>query len=411
LITGIRFKPFTIKPYSNNLDEQGSTVSYKRVEKHLLERRSFDVLLAYKPGETTPPKRTYARPVNVTPNGHLGVVVGDRVFPLHKNQDNEYVVFAALESYEPRQCSRPTLKQYYDISVYGSPSESPEIDSFKLEPSDFGTHLLLKCSDSFVEAFVEELVNHKGIRVLSWDSIDDDQYYEWRIDLPSGLNLSKLRERLVHTAEGVLKAISERKDSLQVEHLKRDIEELTKTRDQRSTEDESRIEKLTEELQQAHAEIVRLSTELNQNAPTHQPTPAKSLRRSDGEKALCSILKSIFPNLAFPPDTPRTIIEKFSNSSTMWKELDKLNNPELQGTHKLTSLHGAAGKTGWSELKAHINSGNDSRGRIYTRTSKRNHLYDVVIHWKKNKSEQDRMIRRIANYKPFEAPDVIEGRL
>ena len=68
----------------------------------------------------------------------------------------------------------------------------------------------------------------------------------------------------------------------------------------------------------------------------------------------------------------------------------------------MEKLNGLAGKTGWLELRKHISTGNDKRGRIYCRKSSKGHNFDIVIHWKKDDKDQKRAFTRLANLEPFE---------
>ena len=68
----------------------------------------------------------------------------------------------------------------------------------------------------------------------------------------------------------------------------------------------------------------------------------------------------------------------------------------------LEKLNGLAGKAGWLELRKHVQTGVDRRGRIYCRKSSKSHKFDVVIHWKKDDKDQKRTFTRIANLEPFE---------
>ncbi len=117
------------------------------------------------------------------------------------------------------------------------------------------------------------------------------------------------------------------------------------------------------------------------------------------EKKVCDILKSVFNNLAFEPDTPSIIARRFSKLESILVELSKLDrNIDIQ----LKKIQGSAGNKGWFKIDKHLNTGRDNRGRIYVRKSSAPDCkWDVNLFWKEDDSSQERFFRRLASTPHF----------
>ena len=155
--------------------------------------------------------------------------------------------------------------------------------------------------------------------------------------------------------------------------------------------------------QQAIAQISKETTITDRSSSAvetsdSQISPITKYRRSTSEKTLANILYGIYTNLAFSPQSVKIISDKFSKSHALWKVLYNLENED---TVQKKTIKGIAAKSGWKEVDRHINSGADDRGRIYVRSSKFSHRYDVVIHWKRDERDQIRLFKSLAGYSYF----------
>ena len=130
-----------------------------------------------------------------------------------------------------------------------------------------------------------------------------------------------------------------------------------------------------------------------------------SLKKTATEKIVARMLYQLFENLAFSPECPRILVERFSESTNVWSLLGKLNSDPLSFQSK--ALHGIAEKAGWKELTNHLTTGRDDRGRIYLRKGSEGHNLDVVLHWKKNSKEQNAFIVKLTNFRPFRDREIV----
>jgi len=160
-------------------------------------------------------------------------------------------------------------------------------------------------------------------------------------------------------------------------------------------EEISRLTTLVNTLQSENADLLSIDSD---NAA------ALVVKRGKVDRVLADALYSCFPALAFSPEVVSELKTRFAGSSSIWETLGKLNSGEDLSLEKLSGL---PGKAGWMELKKHINTGKDNRGRLYCRRSKRTHNFDVVIHWKKNEKDQQKVYKRLANYTPFETTKTV----
>ena len=99
-----------------------------------------------------------------------------------------------------------------------------------------------------------------------------------------------------------------------------------------------------------------------------------------------------FTNLAFHNETPEIILSKFMDPSNLFELFRQLDSGKEVPSRTI------ANAKGWREVKKHINtgntSGNASMGRIYLRKEADNKLC-VVVHHKRNETEQSRMIAKL----------------
>jgi hypothetical protein len=161
----------------------------------------------------------------------------------------------------------------------------------------------------------------------------------------------------------------------------------------------------TEELEQVYDALNAVTEELEElkaNSPKAEldkhKTEVRRLKTSDTDKIISQILLAVFDNLAFPPGTPRLIIEKFKTATMLWQTLAMLNSGVAV---PMTRIRGRAGDLGWKEVMKHVSTGSDTRGRVYCRTSPNDHSFDVVLHWKKDSKEQQKFLNSLGKYSYF----------
>ena len=354
------------------------------------------------------------RPLRLTINQDIGVVYKGRVYPLVLNKDSMFAITLAGVSFpadETRQVQLPVVKELLYIET---PVKHLSDDlSWDIKRNQFGVYVYLAANDDAVEKFVSILIEKYKLRVINWGVNNDQIEFSWRIKLSSGLSISTVRaavKELVTQLTTVLKApgplAAERKAvrESKVFEVKKPPEENDFSAELIEKESELRyvyqeIDKLTLD-NQKQAEII---DELI-NSSQVSVSLAQKVRRGAAEKLLANAIFVAFPNLAFAPEVIDELKTRFKDSKSIWYVLKKLDEGE---GFPLTKLNNLAGKLGWHELKKHINTGADDRGRIYCRRSCKKHEFDVILHWKKNDKDQQKVFRKLASYEPFASTETI----
>jgi hypothetical protein len=360
----------------------------------------------------------YARPLRITPDSRLGAIHQGRVHPIYLDELGNLSLIQNLESYDLANCEGVEIGDSHCILYALEPLNEAQSCSFLWEivPSQFGIYIYLKMPDDVVEKLVVALCEKGKYRVVSWDATDyvssDNVQYGWFIQLSSGLSsaaIGRFMSRFFEVAVTEAQRANKQNVALESENKLNELELRIQSLAERKGFE---IEHMREELQSAYQEISNLHKSLaiieaEREAAIDRKNvseEAKQLKRSASERVLACMLHSLYRNIAFSPESPRVIIERFENSAALWELLNVVNRG---GELKKVSLHGGAGKVGWREVKNHISTGADSRGRMYVRAAKGAHKYDVVLHWKKNDAEQERLIKRLGSYSFFEDPNII----
>jgi len=354
------------------------------------------------------------RPLRLTTEQSIGVVYKERVYPLGLNKDSRFAITLNGVSHAIKNTQLVQLPILKELQYIETPIKhiSDEL-SWNIKRSQFGVYVYLTASDDAVERFVTILIEKYNLRVINWGVSSDLTEFLWRVKLSSGLSTSTVRaavEDLVAHVATDLKAadsfIEEQKTSRKgkILNLGNSSVENSSTADLAKKEDELNL--VYQELNKLIRENQKLSKLVEE--PTHvsqgRILSAQSIKRGAAEKLLSNAIFTTLPNLAFAPEVIDELKLRFKDSKAIWYVLRQLNDGV---SVPLTKLNNLAGKVGWFELRKHINTGADDRGRIYCRRSCKDHDFDVIIHWKKNDKDQQKLFRKIATYEQFVSPETI----
>jgi len=359
---------------------------------------------------------TLLRPLRLSVDHRIGVVYKDRVYPLVLNKDSLFTFILSGASYSIKDTRPIQLPVSYELQYFETPLKHISNDlSWNIERNQFGVYVYLSASDSAVESFVSILIEKYKLRVINWGAADDQSEFLWRVKLSSGLSVATVRaavEELVSLESLEADVLSQNEDNRrddrenEVSKLKNALNELKSNSDIRLDEKENELNLVYDELEKMIDENQQLSELNNQLLHDSQisVSSAQTVKRGAAEKLLSNVIFTTFPNLAFSPDVIDELKSRFMDSKSIWDILKRLNDG---ASFQLEKLNGLAGKVGWLELRKHINTGSDDRGRIYCRRSNKGHNYDVILHWKKNDKDQQKIFRKLASYEPFESTETI----
>lgn len=344
------------------------------------------------------------KPIRVTKDGAAVVPLGDRVYPLRLDSRSEFCVLRNGASYEARVGLIPEIPFSTAVQFAEMPMELKfgENFSWKLERDEFGVFVYVSGSDLLVEQLVSHLVERNGLKIISWgDSSRPD--YDWSIHFSAGLSIQTIQSAIGKVSENIeelFEAEQRRESKAQLDLSKKELENQKREVAAELGSKDAELKAVYEELTTALQRIDVLSAQLREHADdtAFSKEAATSLKRGKAHKALARMMFSCFSNLAFPPDTISLISERFAESDALWQLLASLNSGDGLPMEK---LKGVAGKVGWLEVRQHINTGNDNRGRVYCRKSSKAHAFDVVVHWKKDKKDQEKMFAKLARYPSF----------
>jgi len=344
------------------------------------------------------------KPIRVTRDGNVAVPFEERLYPLFLDSKSDFCILLTGASYGLKEARIPDIPLSAEIQFAVTPLELKLDDNFswKVERDEFGVFVYLSASDLLVEQLVTHLVEKNGLRILSWGESFRPEH-EWSIQLSAGLSIDTVQKAIASVADGMeeftqIGGDQEFRGKLEV--AQRDLN-MAKCRFNEELETKNvELKTVYDELSGAIETVDRLNVllDIERHATTRLPESANKLRRGVAEKALAKMIFSCFPNLAFPPDTIKLVTERFVDSESIWALLVELNSGNEVAMER---LKGVAGKSGWLEVRRHINTGDDSRGRLYCRRSSKKQTFDVVMHWKKDKKDQERVFARLASYPPF----------
>lgn len=353
----------------------------------------------------------YSRPLRLMPDGSLGVAYKGRLYPLGLDAKKRYLIEERSDSCDFAFGSLVDLPGIFELPYLETPMQfNPDGATFswKIDVNHFGTFIYIDSIDDLVEDFVTALTNRYKYNIVSWGEAESQPGFRWYVQLPVGLlveQLSHILEDYLDEASRTVLAVRERKSKDENIKLRQKLDELLKENQQLSDAHKQELEDLYLQYAVLEAELDELRAHSSHNvAVAESREQLQKLKKSDAERVVAQVLRGTYPSLAFTPDSPRVICEKFADSSMLWRVLGDLNaGVQLP----LQKIHGAAGNAGWLELRKHISSGKDARGRLYCKPSKKAHQYDVVLHWKKDNKDQQNIMNTLSRYMPFDGPQCV----
>lgn len=374
------------------------------------------------------------RPLRLLPDGQVGVLYKEKVYPLYLDSNSKTTVLLSGAVYETKNTTLPgSLPITTELRFIEIPLRFKFADelNWNIERNQFGVYIYVSANDEIVEYLVSLLVEQNKFNVLSWGENINPAWaneFSWNIRLSSGISIDTVRNTLVEliSSEAFTNLLSESKvQSLaknreaeilrfqgQSKEFNQSINTVNQSIETLSEEKNLQIEDKNKEISYLYDEIERLSNaietlfeeNLTLQANNSVNLSSKVIRRGAAERVLANALHTCFPALAFSPDVVNELQARFTGSSAIWTTFERLN---AQSEMPLEKLGGLAGKAGWLEVRKHINTGNDNRGRVYCRKSKKTHNFDVIIHWKKDNKDQEKILKKLANYEAFETTDTV----
>lgn len=388
---------------------------------HTVDVRVIETLPAY---DKT---KAILRPIRETPDGHVGVIYNNHVYPLFCDCDGELSILATGATFDIKNTTTPkSLPMKVDLIFLEEPSRKSigKHIEWSVARNFFGVYVYVSAPDEIVEKIVLFLSEQIKLNVISWGETLDPRWsekFEWSIRLSAGLSIDTIKASLNKALSNEITENYENElnagDSSESE--KKFLAELSVTKKNYETVIEniknasgSLIDQKNAEIAVLYEELSLLQNELQDYKQQLQEVSETSSyqivtppnKRGISDRTIANILYCCFPQLAFPPDSVEQLKIRFEGSIAIWEVLNRLNAGDQL---RLEKINGVAGKAGWLELRKHINSGNDDRGRLYCRRSNKQHNFDVFVHWKKNDKEQVKLFKKLANYPPFETNETV----
>lgn len=386
------------------------------ITSHAVDVRVIETLPAYEK------RKAILRPIRETPDGHVGVIYNNSVYPLFFDCDGELSILVTGATFDIKYTtspkSFPVIAGLHFLEDPSQKSIGKDIE-WSLSRNIFGVYIYITAPDEIVQQIVLFLSEEMKLNVISWGETLDANWtekFDWSIRLSAGLSIDTIKSSLNKAlrneiVENYKNDLNDDDSSNRTEQI---LTELTETKQTYETALQNIENDKLSKLQQKDAEIAVLYEELTRQKnellaykqrlqqasenPTYKaPTPPN--KRGISDRTIANILYCCFPALAFPPDSVEQLKVRFEASIAIWEVLKRLNAGDQL---RLQKINGIAGKAGWLELRKHINTGNDDRGRLYCRRSNKQHNFDVFIHWKKNDKDQENLFKKLANYPPFE---------
>ena len=346
-----------------------------------------------------PLKENALAPIRITSDGRLCAEYQNSGYVLYRLPSDELAIF------NDEVLDRSELKYpLEDVSLDAVPGiieqHSGEYAAPKIQliSNQFGVYCYVSSSETILLHLIEYSETKCAAKLISWDDsgfVVGDRNFQSRLKFSPYANanaiMAQLSDFIRRISEQLL--IQEATTRAEVKSLSKKV--ATETKAVKIEEANQTQKKEAEGEQQQPSEQTQEQIKISPSIRKKQVTAM--------EKTLRNALFFGFPNLAIHPESLTTLVERYPDQSAVFSLLRKLaDNANVPSK----ALHGAAQKTGWREIAQHINTGRDSRGRIYLRAAKQSqgsveHSWDVLITWKKDKKEQDRTIVRLGNLSPF----------
>ena len=356
-------------------------------------------------------RTAYLRPLRLCPDGMIGIVLNDRIYPVLLDAKKQFIIHDQGASFAAKNGKVPKIPGVFEVKFGEIPDSYTDEElnvSWSLKSTQFGTLIYLNGSDDYVEQFVMSCSSEMKLNVIDWGEVATDSAFAWFVRLPAGLLTDSIRQSLANQKHILAERVRDNRlklDNREIKKLTQRLDELNREKAKISTDREDELRGLSRAFNDLNIQYQKLK-EAVAIQPKREAESGRvaNLKKTESEKIVANVLMNTLPNLAFTPEAPRLVCERFSNSPTMWQTLYELN----AGVNlPLTKLNGNAGNAGWRELKKHISSGRDSRGRIYCRRSEKKHQFDVILHWKKDSKDQAKIMNTIAAYEPFDGPSSV----
>jgi len=341
-----------------------------------------------------------ARPLRRTPSGSLGAVVENGVVALGLSANGRLAADLSAPKYRQILCSLVSPGQVFQLPFLEPKREGSEEEfSWAITDDDFGIYVNVLCNDEITEELVTYFLVTCRFNVLSWSSSPECEH-GWVIKLSSNLSIEVVASRVTSFFERDayrILAKSGKEERQKLYKLQHDIDSI-------DSASKKEIAELLRYIEDIEARLADAEINKAQAVETRVENTVRKLKKSDFERILENIIIAMYKNIALAPQSSRTILERFPDSRGLWEVLSDLN--EGKPVH-CNALHGTAGRCGWKELRKHVPTGKDNRGRIYLRQSSKTHSLDVVVHWKSDNDEQNRFIEGLSRLPAFDGPEVV----
>lgn len=324
--------------------------------------------------------RFIARPLYLTSDDVIVVSINSEFRKLYKMFDGSYACFLSDPTYDFRLCRMVRNSEIWgerirEISHIPKLLELvvPDLDcECDMTQNQFGTFLKFIGPESVFEALLVDIFNGGLPKVLSWEEIENKKNPSknaiWRAKFSPLINIYSL--------------------AFQVSKLLKLLPAETGRCKKNKNEPEGN-EPTSAEIQAEASNLEKIAAE----------------RVSGPEKLLRQTLYYSFENLALHPEINVLLKRKISSCGALITTLKKINAGAV-GNFK--NIAGAAGSKGWSEFAGHISDGRSKKIRIYSRKSQApNCKFDIFVEYKRDKSSQDRTLKRLSKMKPFTTREVI----
>lgn len=352
-------------------------------------------------------KKALLRPIRANRDGVLGVIYQGRLYPMMLTSTGAYCIYLGGASFPEHTAHNITPPLKCRLPFLEPPAIASQIEDvcWEVRRDNFSIAVLLSAEDNIVEALVHELTANRRLNILDWGEYSGDDY-SWSIHLSPGLSIDTVKQSLVAAITnmpGPSEETVERDHGVELQLSQQRDAMLSEFRRKLGSKD-AQLEEALQQLETALLQVSELEGVVKEQNESSAATTVQKLKRGVIDRLLANMMIGTFNNLAFSPDSVRVIADKFAGSTMLWATLEKMNSGQAV---KLEKLRGGAGKAGWMEVRKHISTGEDKRGRIYCRRSKANHSLDVVIDWKRDSKDQDQTLRRLANYDYFTTREVV----
>ena len=279
--------------------------------------------------------------------------------------------------------------------------------SWRTKVSQFGHLLEVTCGEDFIIDLVDEMLRSPvPVNVVDWGEVSlqrgSDAVSNWQVRVAQGIS-AKFLDHAVARMLGKLLAEFVNKTRVAENKARVGGDKILSQARLEAEAHKKTIQELQRQLEKKEKSVDSTSS----SDKAVGASQAVKLKRNEAHRLIANAMYGAFGNLAFDPDSVTTILKRFVSSPDLWSTLSSLNNGDA--SLRLEALHGEAGKRAWREIRKHVSTGADNRGRIYVRKSKADFGFEVAVHWKQNEAEQNRFMKRLARLNSFGSRKVIFG--